>query len=249
MRRTHTAQTLSEPYPPKAALRRTPHPDDPSMSDIAIVEYDHQTLQSFSSELCLPWRNQKTGALFLAHPGSGLDGGQHERLLSDLITAYHILHSHEVLDEHGQISVRNPREPSKLFISNTPAILVSSKSDLSQWHVTDGSPVAKCYDGCGQVEEIPQWSEHYARSSVYNIYPGVQSVIHSRCQSAIVYGLCNSWKSMLQPSYLMAGFLRTSPPIFDLQTTAMNQRDSTDLEIVYLSEKEARDCESNDKPL
>jgi ribulose-5-phosphate 4-epimerase/fuculose-1-phosphate aldolase len=48
------------------------------------------------------------------------------------------------------------------------------------------------------------------------MFPGVQSVIHSHCLSAIVYGLCNSWNSMLQPSYLMAGFLGTSPPIFDI---------------------------------
>lgn len=65
-----------------------------------------------------------------------------ERLLSDLITAYHILHSHGVLDKEGQVSVRNPRDSSTFFISNTPAILVSSKSDLSQWYVADGSPVA-----------------------------------------------------------------------------------------------------------
>lgn len=101
------------------------------------------------------------------------------------------------------------------FISSYPAVLVFSKSDLSQWHVADGSPMAESYDGYDQVEAIPQWSEHYAHSSVYNMYPGVRSVIHSHCLSAIVYGLCNNWSSMLQPSYLLAGLLGTSPPIFD----------------------------------
>ena len=158
------------------------------------------------------------------------------------------------------------------------------------------------------------------------MYPGVQSIIHAHCLSAIVYGLCNSWGSMLQPSYLMAGFIGTSPPIFDIarcydnlpdshpknllintayighelaarfckspdeemepsdtptdlpkqkvvfmrghgyttwaesiedtvwraihirrdadiQTAAMAQRDATELEVVYLSEQEAKDCE------
>ncbi|KAK5193483.1 hypothetical protein LTR99_007034 [Exophiala xenobiotica] len=247
-------------------------------------------------------------------------------LLSDLITAFHILHQHGVFDEHGQISVRNPQDPTTFFTSNTPAILVASKNDLSQWHVSDSSPVAKPYSGCEKNEEISPNTELFAHSSMYHMYPGVQSIIHAHCLSTIAYGLCNSWGSMLQPSYLMAGFIGPSPPIFDIatcydnlpdshpknllintayigdelastfrkspdddmemngaptdlpeqkvvfmrghgyttwaenimdavwralhirrdadiQTAAMAQRDATELEVVYLSEQEAKDCE------
>ncbi|KAK5187062.1 hypothetical protein LTR44_001069 [Exophiala sp. CCFEE 6388] len=139
-----------------------------------------------------------------------------DRVLSDLITAFHILHQHQVVDEHGEISVRHPHDPTTFFTSNVPAILVAAKSDLSQWHVADGSPVEDSYDGCLRMERADQDMELHAHSSIYAMYPGVQSVIHSHCLSAIVYGLCNSWNSMLQPSYLMAGFLGTSPPIFDI---------------------------------
>lgn len=249
-----------------------------------------------------------------------------EQVLSDLITAFHILHQHQVLDEHGQISVRHPQDPTTFFTSNVPAILVSGKSDLSHWHVADSSPVEDAYDGCLKLEQAAADMELHAHSSIYAMYPGVQSVIHSHCLSAIVYGLCNSWNSMLQPSYLMAGFLGLSPPIFDIarfydhlpqshprnllisnqflgdamaellrksqneemsllngpttlpeqkvvflrghgyttwaesiqdavwraihvrrdadiQTAAMGQRESTDLEVVYLSEREAQDCD------
>lgn len=249
-----------------------------------------------------------------------------DRLLSDLITAFHILHKHQVLDEHGEISVRNPQDSSTFFTSNLPAILVSSKRDLNQWYVADGSPVVTPYDGCRTIEQVSEHSEHYTHSSIYHQYPGVQSVVHSHCSSAIVYGLCNNWVSLLQPSYLMAGFLGTSPPIFDIakvygnlpqshprnllinnqdlgdelaamfrrphdngmvingdridfpehkvvfqrghgyvtwagsiadavwraihirrnadiQTTAMTQRDGINQDVVYLSEREAKDCE------
>ncbi|KAJ9503090.1 hypothetical protein H2202_001244 [Exophiala xenobiotica] len=231
-------------------------------------------------------------------------------LLSDLITAFHILHQHGVFDEHGQISVRNPQDPTTFFTSNTPAILVASKNDLR----------------CEKNEEISPNTELFAHSSMYHMYPGVQSIIHAHCLSTIAYGLCNSWGSMLQPSYLMAGFIGPSPPIFDIatcydnlpdshpknllintayigdelastfrkspdddmemngaptdlpeqkvvfmrghgyttwaenimdavwralhirrdadiQTAAMAQRDATELEVVYLSEQEAKDCE------
>ncbi|OAL28176.1 hypothetical protein AYO20_09595 [Fonsecaea nubica] len=250
-----------------------------------------------------------------------------DRHLSDLITAFHILHKHQVLDEHGQISVRNPVDPSTFFTSNVPAILISSKADLNQWRVADGSPIANPYDGCHKIDEVSDLSEHYIHSSIYDRFPGVQSIIHSHCSSAIVYGLCDNWRSMPQPSYLMAGFIGPSPPIFDIaqfyeslprshprnllvnnqylgdrlagmleksnnnevvmngvvadvhkqkvvfrrghgyttwagsiedavwraihirrdadiQTTAKNQRDATDLHVVYLTEEEARDCEN-----
>ena len=241
--------------------------------------------------------------------------------LSRLITGFHILHQQRIFDEHGHVSVRNPADSSTFFTSNVPALLVSSKSDLNQWNVSDGTPVLNPYVGCRVVQAIPHDSEHYIHGSMYNLYPGVQSVVHSQNLSTIVYGLCNSVGSMLQPSYHMAGFLAPQCPIFDaarhysalpptyprnllinhkylgdalarafssspegdgivmlpnyatvfqrghgfvtwatgieeavyraihvqrnadIQTIAMGQRDNTALEIVYLSEREAKDCQ------
>jgi len=241
--------------------------------------------------------------------------------LSRLISAFHILHQHQLLDEYGHISVRHPHNPSTFFTSNVPAILISSKNDLNQWNVADGSPVTVPYSGCQTVHVIPDFSEHYIHSCIYDRYPGVQSIVHSHCPSAIAYGLCNSSGSLLQPSYQMAGFLGQSNPIFDvanhypalpptfahnllinhkylgdalakalgsssemdgtyglpdrgvvfqrghgfvtwatsvedavyraihirrdaeIQTIAMAQRSETDIEVVYLSEREARDCD------
>jgi ribulose-5-phosphate 4-epimerase/fuculose-1-phosphate aldolase len=138
-----------------------------------------------------------------------------DEALSRLISAFHILHQHQILDEYGHISVRHPRDPSTFFTSNVPAILVSSKNDLNQWNVVDGSPVTVPYSGCQAVQIAHEFSEHYIHSSIYDHYPGVQSVVHSHSLSAIVYGLCNNTGSLLQPSYQMAGFLGSPSPIFD----------------------------------
>ena len=137
-------------------------------------------------------------------------------ILSRLVSAFHILHQHGVLDEVGQISIRNPLDPSTFFTSNVPAILISSKNDLIQWNVSDGSPVASPHNGCRVVEVVPATSEHYIHSCMYDFYPGVQSIVHSQNVNGIVYGLCNSRGSMLQPSYQMAGFIGTHCPIFNV---------------------------------
>jgi ribulose-5-phosphate 4-epimerase/fuculose-1-phosphate aldolase len=242
-------------------------------------------------------------------------------ILSRLITAFHVLHQHRILDEHGHISVRHPQDPSTFFTSNVPAILVSSKNDLNQWNVANGSPVLIPYSGCQTLQTIPEFSEHYIHSCIYDHYPGVQSIVHSHCLSGIVYGLCKNSGSLLQPTYQMAGFLGSPNPIFDaadhysalpstfahnllinhkhlgdalaksfssssemdgianlpdhgavfqrghgfvtwatsiedavyraihirraadIQTVAMAQRNDSDIEVVYLSEREARDCD------
>jgi ribulose-5-phosphate 4-epimerase/fuculose-1-phosphate aldolase len=243
-----------------------------------------------------------------------------DETLSRLVTAFHILHQHGVLDEHGHISIRNPYNPSTFFTSNVPAILVSSKSDLTQWNV-DGSPVVVPYSGCQTVQVVPPTSEHYIHSCIYDYYPGVHSIVHSHNLNAIVYGLCNSHGSLLQPSYHLAGFVGSQCPIFNpadhysalprthphnflinhkhlgdalartftssgeidgiaalpghsvvfqrgtgfvtwarrledavyraihvsraavIQTLAMSLRSDTDLDILYLNEKEAKDCD------
>lgn len=243
-----------------------------------------------------------------------------EETLSRLITASHILHQHQILDEKGHISVRNPHDPSTFFISHVPAILVCSTNDLSQWHVRDSSPVAAPYGGCQTVQTVAEFSEHYIDGCIYDRFPDVQSVVHSHNINTIVYGLCNNRGSLLHPAYQMAGFLGSFNPIFDaadhyhtlpptfahnllinhktlgdavantlsvssgmdgtaslpdhnavflrgnglvtwatsiedvvfkaihiqrnaeIQTTAMTQRYDTDIQMVYLSERETRDC-------
>ena len=242
--------------------------------------------------------------------------------LCRLITAFHILHKYEVLDERGQVSIRNPHEPTTFFTSNTPPVLISSRNDIDQRNVSDGSPVVSSYGRSETGSLVDSDSEHFIHSCLYDRFPGVNCIVHSHSLSAIAYGLCNSRGSILQPTYQMVGFIGQYVPIFDaaayyaaipsphfhnlvinhkylgdalakmfeespgvngpnnvpahrvvvqrghgfvawghsledavfkaihlcrnaaIQTTAMAQRAQTDLEAVYLSEKEAKDCEN-----
>ena len=138
-----------------------------------------------------------------------------DETFSRLITAFHILHRNKILDEQGHISVRNPYDSSTFFTSDVAPILISSADDLTQWNVSDGSPVISPDDGRQTVQQVSLHSEQFIHSCIYDRYPGVQSIVHSHCLTGIVYGLCNSRGSMLQPSYQMAGFLGHQTPIFD----------------------------------
>lgn len=96
----------------------------------------------------------------------GLD--RMEETLSRLITAFHILHQHQLLDEHGHISVRNRRDPSSFVTSNVPAILISSRNDGNQWTLSTEPRFPVSYNGCQVVHTVPELSEHYIHSCIYN---------------------------------------------------------------------------------
>ena len=101
-----------------------------------------------------------------------------DETLSCLITTFHILHQHQILDEQGHISVRHPRVPTIFFTSNVPPNLVSSKNDLNQWNVVDGSPLTNLYSGYQAVQNVPEFSEYYSHSCMYAFYRGVQKQGH-----------------------------------------------------------------------
>lgn len=134
-----------------------------------------------------------------------------EDALRGLISAFHVLHQHRVLDERGQISVRNPTDPETFFISNMPAVLISTRDDIEIRNVSDGSMADSNIEDTSPHSD----SEHFLHSCIYDRFSGVNSVVHSHNQGAIVFGLCNSSGSMLRPTNQMVGFIGPFVPIFD----------------------------------
>ena len=117
--------------------------------------------------------------------------------LSKLVTANHILHSLKVLNGYGHVSVRSPDNDGTFFVShNVSPALVSSRSDLLEFYVEDGSPVDK--------DRKIGWSERYGHSELYKRFPAVNSVIHSHSADVLPFTVSNV---PLKPLIHMAGFL------------------------------------------
>lgn len=119
-----------------------------------------------------------------------------EETLHDLITANHILHYHNVLDAYGHISVRNPTNPSRFFLSYSLApALISSTTDLIEYHISDASPVNSTAKG---------YSERFIHSEILKQYPSINSVVHSHSEAVLPYTVSGV---PLQAAFHMAGFL------------------------------------------
>lgn len=133
--------------------------------------------------------------------------------LARLISAFHILHRHNIVHEVGGLSIRNPTNPSTFFMLEQPAILVSSWSDLTEWNIEDNSPHKS--DIAKRDAADPTTSQRFIHSSIYARYDGVHSILHGSSQDTIMYGLCDAGGSMLRPVSSMAGFINHFNPIFD----------------------------------
>ena len=131
-------------------------------------------------------------------------------VLSTLITANHILDYNGVLDGLGHISVRNPLNASTFFMTGgPPPALVASAQDLSEYYISDASPVSAAAQG-----RVPSpYSERFIHQSILKRYPSQTSVVHSHSRSVIPFGISDV---AFEPTYHMTGFMGDTVPVFDV---------------------------------
>jgi ribulose-5-phosphate 4-epimerase/fuculose-1-phosphate aldolase len=121
--------------------------------------------------------------------------------LQTLITAYHILHYQNVVDAYGHVSFRHPDKPDVFIMSGDKALaLVSSPSDLIEYHVSDSSPV--------DPNAKKGYQERFIHSELYKRFPDINSVVHSHSQAVVPYTMNGV---AMQPAFHIAGFLGTQP--------------------------------------
>jgi len=130
-----------------------------------------------------------------------------DSFFSELITANHILHHHSIVDAYGHISARNPQNPSTFFLSGSIApALVSSRSSIIEYNMSDGSPVSA-------PEGTKHYLERFIHSALYAAYRDVQSVIHAHAAPVLPYSITSI---PLRPVYHMAACIGPQAPVFDI---------------------------------
>ncbi|KAI0971493.1 class II aldolase and Adducin N-terminal domain-containing protein [Xylaria arbuscula] len=141
-----------------------------------------------------------------------------DELFTTFIHALHILHNNAVLDAYGHLSVRNPNNSSTFFMSrNLAPALVSSPSDIVEYHVADASAV--------EPDAPSGFIERFIHSEIYKRFSNISAVVHSHSPDVIPYSFSDV---PLKPSIHMAGFLGDKVPVFDI-SRYYNSNDTQDL--------------------
>lgn len=130
-----------------------------------------------------------------------------QTLFRIFITGSHILHHQSVLDAYGHLSFRHPTNVSTFFMSRQIAPgIISSPSDIVEYHVDNGEPVAS---------SAPQgYAERYIHSEIYKRHAEVNAAVHSHSETVLPYTVSGV---PLRPVYHMAGFLEAEgAPVYEI---------------------------------
>jgi len=127
------------------------------------------------------------------------------QLISDLVSANHILANEGVFDGFGHVSVRHETHPNRFLIARSMAPSMITEEDI-----------VEC-DFEGQVHDAQgrkSYLERFIHSAIFKARPDVMSVIHSHSPAVIPFGVTGA---RLRPICHMSGFLGSTTPVFEIR--------------------------------
>ncbi|MDQ6675075.1 MAG: class II aldolase/adducin family protein [Chloroflexota bacterium] len=133
-------------------------------------------------------------------------------VLSDLVDANHILFKQGVVDAFGHVSVRDPRQADRFWLSRSKAPALVSSDDLM------------CFDleGLSEGDERSPYLERFIHSEIYRTRSDVMAVLHSHSPASIPFGVVNI---PLRPVCHTCGFLTGRTPVFEIREYAASGSD------------------------
>jgi ribulose-5-phosphate 4-epimerase/fuculose-1-phosphate aldolase len=137
-------------------------------------------------------------------PPAGLEAS----LLDDLVAANRVLAQKGVLDALGHVSVRDPRDPNRYWMSRSLAPALVTPSDIMEFDL-DSNPIDR--------EGRSLYVERFIHGEIYKARPDVNAIVHSHSPTVIPFSVT---KVPLQPVLHNASFLAFGAPVFDTRTIA-----------------------------
>ena len=127
-----------------------------------------------------------------------------ETLIDDLVTANHILAHEEVVDSYGHVSLRDPTDPQRFWLSSSVSPEQVAREDILTYDLD-----ARAQPATG----LPQYSERVIHSAIYRLRPDVQAVIHGHADETIPFTVTDV---KLRPVLHVAGIIGANIPVWDI---------------------------------
>ena len=126
--------------------------------------------------------------------------------ISELVIANRLVAHLRLVDSFGHVTVRNPENSQRFFMSRARAPGLVEPSDIMEFGM-DGEPIRD--DG------RPIYSERFIHSEIYLARPDVNGVVHSHSPTVVPFTVTNV---PLKP--IRAAFFYPEVPLFDTRDTA-----------------------------
>lgn len=125
--------------------------------------------------------------------------------LSELVIANRILAREDVIDDFGHVSIRNPLNPERYFLSRSRSPEVVTRGDLMEFTL-DGEKV-------GDDPRRP-YAERHIHGAIYRDRPDVNAVTHHHARSVLPFTMCDE---PLRPVFHMASVIGKEIATWDSQ--------------------------------
>jgi ribulose-5-phosphate 4-epimerase/fuculose-1-phosphate aldolase len=121
----------------------------------------------------------------------------------DLAHAYRIVANEGILDAFGHISVRNPNNPQRYFLSRSRAPALVEASDILEYDL-DSNPIVP--------PTTRPYSERVIHGEIFKARPDVNAVCHHHAPSIMPFAISGV---PLQPVYHLGAAMGQSAPFWD----------------------------------
>ena len=125
-------------------------------------------------------------------------------LIDDLVTANRILASEGILDGYGHVSVRNPANPNRYFLSRSLAPGLVTAADIIEYDL-DSNPIG---------DSRLSYRERFIHGEIYKARPDVNAIVHSHSPTVIPFSVTTV---KLRPICHMSAFLKEEVPNFEIR--------------------------------
>jgi HCOMODA/2-hydroxy-3-carboxy-muconic semialdehyde decarboxylase len=127
-------------------------------------------------------------------------------IFDELVTANRILANERVLDSFGHVSIRNPDNPSRFFLSRARAPAVIEAEDIMEFAL-DGRSV--------DAEPGKPYSERFIHAGIYEARPDIHAIVHNHSPSVVPFSVTNI---RLRPLMHMCAPMGDDIPTWDIRT-------------------------------
>jgi ribulose-5-phosphate 4-epimerase/fuculose-1-phosphate aldolase len=138
-----------------------------------------------------------------SQPGNAALSNALADLRRDLATAYRLVANEGILDAFGHISVRNPNNPNRYFLSHSRAPALVQPDDIFEYDL-DSNPI---------VSPITRpYSERVIHGEIFKARPDVNAVCHHHAPSIMPFAISGV---PLQPVFHLGAAMGQRAPFWD----------------------------------
>jgi ribulose-5-phosphate 4-epimerase/fuculose-1-phosphate aldolase len=125
--------------------------------------------------------------------------------ISELVIANRVVAHLKLVDSFGHVTVRNPENPQRFFMSRARAPRLVTKEDILEFDL-DSTPV--------DLRGLKPYSERFIHGCIYKSRPDVMAICHNHAHELLPLAVT---KTVMRPALHTAAVIGHEVPVWDIR--------------------------------